>query len=100
MFGAAWLWCVQEPGSGSGMNDCTACACMQLHPRNHSSLYQIHAAAAAAAAAGRYCCKACQVEHWKWHKALCKELSKPAAAAAAAAASAVEAATAAAAVPS
>jgi hypothetical protein len=30
----------------------------------------------------RYCCKACQVEHWKWHKALCKKLSKPAAAAA------------------
>jgi hypothetical protein len=30
----------------------------------------------------RYCCKACQVEHWKWHKPLCKELRKPAAAAA------------------
>jgi hypothetical protein len=43
---------------------------------------------AAAAAACRYCCKACQVEHWKWHKALCKELSKPAAAAAAAASTA------------
>jgi hypothetical protein len=33
----------------------------------------------------RYCCKDCQVEHWKWHKALCKELSKLAAATAGAA---------------
>jgi hypothetical protein len=39
--------------------------------------------AAAAVTTARYCCKACQVEHWKWHKALCRAISKPAAAAAA-----------------
>jgi hypothetical protein len=41
--------------------------------------------AAAAVGTARYCCKACQVEHWKWHKALCKGKAKTAAAAAAAA---------------
>jgi hypothetical protein len=49
------------------------------------------AAAAAAAAAARYCCKACQVEHWKWHKALCRGKAEPAAAAAGAVAAAAAA---------
>jgi hypothetical protein len=44
------------------------------------------AAAAAPAATARYCRKACQVEHWKWHKVLCRDKAKPAAAAAEAAA--------------
>ncbi|WIA22917.1 hypothetical protein OEZ86_009853 [Tetradesmus obliquus] len=34
--------------------------------------------------AARYCCKACQVEHYKWHKALCRNKAQPAAAAPAA----------------
>jgi hypothetical protein len=44
----------------------------------------MHAAAAAAVTIARYCCKACQVEHWKWHKAVCKKKAKPPGAAAAA----------------
>jgi hypothetical protein len=59
-------------------NDCMYLCCAEI----------TGCAAAIAVAPCRYCCKACQVEHWKWHKALCKELSKPAPAAAAAAATA------------
>jgi hypothetical protein len=37
------------------------------------------AAFASAVHCCRYCCKACQGEHWRWHKALCRASSRPAA---------------------
>uniref|UniRef100_A0A383VU42 phytol kinase n=1 Tax=Tetradesmus obliquus TaxID=3088 RepID=A0A383VU42_TETOB len=66
----------------------TACnnpGCVSLAQRSELLLVGGKSCVCGRCKAARYCCKACQVEHWKWHKALCKSKAQLAAAAAAAA---------------
>uniref|UniRef100_A0A383VFA4 phytol kinase n=1 Tax=Tetradesmus obliquus TaxID=3088 RepID=A0A383VFA4_TETOB len=68
---------------------CTACnnpSCTSLAQRSELVLVGGKSCVCGRCKAARYCCKACQVDHWKWHKALCKGKTQLAAAAAAAAA--------------
>uniref|UniRef100_A0A383VTR2 phytol kinase n=1 Tax=Tetradesmus obliquus TaxID=3088 RepID=A0A383VTR2_TETOB len=77
----------------------TACnnpGCVSLALRSELLLVGGKSCVCARCKKARYCCKACQVEHWKWHKALCKDKAMPAATAAAAAGAAAAAAAAAA----
>ncbi|KAF6253319.1 hypothetical protein COO60DRAFT_429511 [Scenedesmus sp. NREL 46B-D3] len=67
----------------------TACnnpGCVSLAQRSELVLVGGKSCVCGRCRAARYCCKACQVEHWRWHKALCREMRKPAAEAAGAAA--------------
>eukprot|EP00883_Tetradesmus_obliquus_P015694 jgi/Sobl393_1/884/SZX75546.1 len=64
---------------------CNNPGCVSLAQRSELLLVGGKSCMCGRCRAARYCCKACQVEHWKWHKALCRSKAKPAAAAAAAA---------------
>jgi hypothetical protein len=60
-----------------------------LPPPQYQIIGCCSCAAAAVVTTHRYCCKACQVEHYKWHKALCRGKAKPPAGAGAAGAGTV-----------
>uniref|UniRef100_A0A383VCK4 MYND-type domain-containing protein n=1 Tax=Tetradesmus obliquus TaxID=3088 RepID=A0A383VCK4_TETOB len=67
---------------------CNNPGCVSLAQRSELLLVGGKSCVCGRCRAARYCCKACQVEHWKWHKALCRSKAKPTAAAAAAVAAA------------
>uniref|UniRef100_A0A383VJP3 phytol kinase n=1 Tax=Tetradesmus obliquus TaxID=3088 RepID=A0A383VJP3_TETOB len=72
----------------------TACnnpGCVSLAQRSEQLLVTSKSCRCSRCRAARYCCKACQVEHWKWHTALCKGKAQQAAAAAPAPAAAAAA---------
>uniref|UniRef100_A0A383VAA9 MYND-type domain-containing protein n=1 Tax=Tetradesmus obliquus TaxID=3088 RepID=A0A383VAA9_TETOB len=65
-------------------NACNNPGCVSLAQRSELLLVGGKSCVCARSKAARYCCKACQVEHYKWHKALCRNKAQPAAAAPAA----------------
>uniref|UniRef100_A0A383WEM8 phytol kinase n=1 Tax=Tetradesmus obliquus TaxID=3088 RepID=A0A383WEM8_TETOB len=71
---------------------CNNPGCVSLAQRSELLLVGGKRSVCSRCKAARYCCKACQVEHWKWHKKLCRGRSNPAAAGAAAGAAAATAA--------
>ncbi|WIA16312.1 hypothetical protein OEZ85_013011 [Tetradesmus obliquus] len=59
---------------------CNNPGCVSLAQRSELLLVRGKSCVCSRYKAARCCCKACQVEHWKLHKALCKSKAKPAAA--------------------
>uniref|UniRef100_A0A383VIY1 MYND-type domain-containing protein n=1 Tax=Tetradesmus obliquus TaxID=3088 RepID=A0A383VIY1_TETOB len=69
---------------------CNNPGCVSLAQRSELLLVGGKSCMCSRCRVARYCCKACQVEHYKWHKALCRSKAKPTAPPAAAAETAAD----------